>query len=134
VAAVLNLVPGSLEKELLAGIERQDHELCEEVKGLMFVFEDIHSLDDRSLQRVLRDVETKELALALKVASDQLRDRIRASMTQRAAAALEEEMEFLGPVRLRDVEAAQAAVVKQVRALEEAGEVAIGGGSDDIVV
>jgi flagellar motor switch protein FliG len=134
VAAVLNLVPSSLEKELLSGIERQDQELCEEVKSLMFVFEDIQHLDDRSLQRLLRDGETKELALALKVASDPLRDRIRSTMSQRAVSALDEEMEFLGPVRLRDVETAQAAVVKQVRALEETGEVTISGGSDDIVV
>lgn len=134
VAEVLNLVPGSLEKELLSGIERQDRELCEEVKGLMFVFEDIHKLDEKSLQRLLRDVETKELALALKAASDQLKDKIRSMMSQRAVAALDEEIEFLGPVRLRDVEAAQAAIVKRVRALEEAGEVTISGGSDDIVV
>jgi flagellar motor switch protein FliG len=134
VAAVLNLVPGSLEKELLAGIERQDRELCDEVKGLMFVFEDIQRLDDRSLQRLLRDVESKELALALKVASEALKERIRSTMSQRAVSALDEEMEFLGPVRLRDVEAAQATIVKRVRGLEELGEIAISGGADDIVV
>jgi len=134
VAAVLNHITGSLEKELLDGLDRQDHDLCEEVKGLMFVFEDIVRLDDRSLQRVLREVASKELALALKVASDELRDRITSMMSQRAVNALIEEMEFLGPVRVRDVEAAQASIVKTVRALEEAGEIVIGGGVDDYVV
>jgi len=134
VAAVLNHITGSLEKELLDGLDRQDHDLCEEVKGLMFVFEDIVRLDDRSLQRVLREVASKELALALKVASDELRDRIKSMMSQRAVNALIEEMEFLGPVRVRDVEAAQASIVKTVRALEEAGEIVIGGGVDDYVV
>lgn len=134
VAAVLNLIPSSLEKELLAGIERQDAALCEEVKSLMFVFDDIRNLDDRSLQRVLRDVETKELALALKAASEELKDRVFSVMSQRAIAALNEEVEFLGPVRLSDVETAQAGIVKQVRALEEAGEVTIAGGTDDILL
>lgn len=134
VAEVLNLLPSSLEKELLAGIDRQDSELCEEVKGLMFVFEDIRNLDDRSLQTLLRDVETKDLALALKVSSDELKERIRSMLSQRASSALDEEMEFLGPVRLRDVEGAQAAIIKRVRALEEAGEVTISGGADDIIV
>lgn len=134
VAAVLNHITGSLEKELLDGLDRQDHDLCEEVKGLMFVFEDIVRLDDRSLQRVLREVASKELALALKVASEELRDRIKSMMSQRAVNALIEEMEFLGPVRVRDVEAAQASIVKTVRALEEAGEIVIGGGVDDYVV
>jgi flagellar motor switch protein FliG len=133
VAAVLNLVSGSLEKELLDGIDRQDHELCEEVKSLMFVFEDIAKLDDRSLQRVLREVESKELALALKAASEELKQRIRSMMSARAVGALDEEMEFLGPVRLRDVETAQATIVRRVRTLEEAGEITIGGGTDDFI-
>lgn len=134
VAAVLNLIAGSLEKDLLEQIERQDPELSEEIKSLMFVFEDIGGLDDRSLQRVLREVESKELALALKAASDSLTERILSVMSQRAVNALKEEMEFLGPVRVREVEAAQAAVVKVVRALEEAGEIVIGTGSDDLIV
>jgi len=134
VAAVLNLLPGSLEKELLSGIEREDRELCEEVKSLMFVFEDIKTLDPRSLQRVLRDVEVRELAMALKVASDDLQERIRATMSQRAVMALDQEMEFLGPVRLRDVETAQAAIIQRIRDLEAEGEITVSGGGDDIIV
>src|SRR5690606_7766781 len=121
-------------KELLDGIGKLDPELCEEIKGLMFVFEDIMHLDDKTLQRILREVEVKELALALKAASAELKDRIHSVMSQRAVNALSEEMEMLGPVRRRDVEAAQAGTVKEIRALEEAGEVVLGGAADEFVV
>ncbi len=134
VAAVLNLVVGTLEKDLLDGLEQQDPELCEEIKSLMFVFEDIARLDDKALQRALRDIDSKELALALKAASDELKERIRSVMSQRAASAIQEEMEMLGPVRLRDVEEAQAAVVKVIRGLEEAGEIVIGGAADEVIL
>jgi flagellar motor switch protein FliG len=134
VAEVLNLVPTSLEKELLDGLALEDPELCEQIKNLMFVFEDLVSLDDRGLQRLLREVDSKELALALKATSEELRNRIMGSMSQRAVTALKEEMEFLGPVRLRDVEAAQANIVTQVRALEEAGEIVINAGTDDVLL
>ncbi|MFS8639141.1 MAG: flagellar motor switch protein FliG [Gemmatimonadota bacterium] len=134
VAAVLNHVAGSLEKDLLEGIARQDPELCEEIKSLMFVFEDIVRLDDRALQRVLQSVDARELALALKAASDEVKSRIRSVMSQRAATALQEEMELLGPVRLRDVEEAQATIVKTIRALEESGEIVIGGAADEVIL
>ena len=134
VANVLNLMTGSVEKELLEHLAWQDQVLCEQIKNLMFVFEDLIKLDDRGLQRLLRDVQTKELALALKAASEPLRTRVLSLLSQRAGDALTEEMEFLGPVRLRDVEAAQANVVKLVRALEETGEVVINGGEDDMVL
>jgi flagellar motor switch protein FliG len=100
----------------------------------MFVFEDLVRLDDRSLQRLLREVDSKALALALKVASDELKERILGVMSQRAVTALQEEMEFMGPVKLRDVENAQSTIVNQVRELEDAGEVVITGGSDDLVI
>jgi flagellar motor switch protein FliG len=134
VAAVLNLINGPVEKELLDQLSRQDAELCEQIKNLMFVFEDILKLDDRGLQRILRDVQTKELALALKAASDPLRQKIFSMLSSRAGDALKEEIEFLGPVRMRDVETAQSNVVKVIRALEETGEVVIGGGDDDMVL
>ncbi len=135
VAAILNFTAGSLEKMLLDGVAARDPKLCEEIKNLMFVFEDLASLDDRSLQRLLREVDAKQLALALKAASDELRGKITGAMSQRAVQALEEEMEYMGPVRLRDVEQAQATIVAQVRALEEAGEIVIaGGGADDMVI
>lgn len=134
VAAVLNHVGTSLEKELMDAVAQQDAELCEQIKNLMFVFEDLVRLDDRSLQRVMRDVDMKQLAMALKAASDELKQKIFASMSQRALGALQEEMEFLGPVKVRDVDAAQAAVVKLVRALEESGEITISSGGDDVLI
>lgn len=134
VAAILNLVTQTLEKELLENIAQQDPTLSEEIKNLMFVFEDIVKLDDRSLQRLLRDVQTRDLATALKGASDGLKKRVFGCLSNRAADAVREEMELLGPVRLRDVEAAQASTVRLVRTLEESGEIVIGGGTDDMVV
>ncbi|MFQ5538640.1 MAG: flagellar motor switch protein FliG [Gemmatimonadota bacterium] len=133
VAEVLNLLSAGIEKDLLDGVAETDVELSEQIKDLMFVFEDIVKLDDAGITRLLRDVETKELAMALKLASEELTDRILNSMSSRARDALQEEMEFLGPVRVSDVETAQANVVKMARALEEAGEIVIGGG-DDLVV
>lgn len=134
VAAVLNLIPPSMEKELLEGLSEQDAELCEQVKNMMFVFEDIIVLDARAMQRVLREVDSKDLALALKVSSDELKQHVLGAMSKRAVEALEEEMEFLGPVRLRDVETAQVGIVARVRQLEEAGEIVISAGGDDEVV
>jgi flagellar motor switch protein FliG len=134
VAAVLNNVAASLESVLLDGVAAKDAALCEEIKNLMFVFEDIASLDNRALQRLLRDVDSKELALALKAASHDLREKITGAMSQRAVQALTDEMEMMGPVRMRDVETAQTNIVGMVRRLEEAGEIVISGGDDDLVV
>lgn len=134
VAAVLNLVPATIERDLLEGLTERDQTLADEIKNLMFVFDDLAKLDDRSLQRVMRDIEVKELALALKAASEEVKGKILGTMSQRAVAALKEEMEFLGAVRLRDVEAAQGNIVKVVRALEEAGEIVINAGGDEMVI
>ncbi len=133
VAEVLNLLSAGVEKDLLDGVAEKDAELSEQIKNLMFVFEDIAKLDDKGITRLLRDVETRELSLALKMASEELKDRILGSMSTRARDALMEEMEFLGPVRVSDVEVAQSSIVKMARALEEAGEIVIGG-SDDMVI
>lgn len=134
VAAVLNLVSSSLEKEVLDLVTEKDAQLSDQIKNLMFVFEDLTSLDDKSLQRLLREVDIKQLALALKAASPELKDKIMGTMSQRAVAGLKEAMEFLGPVRMRDVEAAQTDIVSKVRALEETGEIVLSGGSDDFLV
>lgn len=134
VAAILNLMQGAVEKAILERVSDADPALSEQIKNLMFVFEDLRGLDDRALQRLLRDVDTKTLAMALKGASAELRQRILSQMSQRAATALQEEMENLGPTRMKDVEAAQAGVVTQARALEEAGEIVLTGGGDDVVV
>jgi flagellar motor switch protein FliG len=100
----------------------------------MFVFEDLSTLDDKSLQRLLREVDVKQLALALKAASPDLKAKIMGTMSQRAVAGLKEEMEFLGPVKMRDVEAAQTDIVSKVRALEETGEIVLSAGTDDVIV
>jgi flagellar motor switch protein FliG len=134
VAAILNIMPASLEKQLMEGVQHRDAALCEQIRNLMFVFEDIASIDDRSIQRVLREIEGKELALALKGSSPELQAKIMGAMSQRAVASLKEEMEMMGPTKKRDVEAAQANVVAAVRRLEEAGEIVLGGGTDDLVL
>jgi flagellar motor switch protein FliG len=134
VAAVLNLVSSSLEKEVLDLVAEKDTQLSDQIKNLMFVFEDLSSLDDKSLQRLLREVDVKQLALALKAASPELKAKIMQTMSQRAVAGLKEEIEFLGPVKMRDVEAAQTDIVSKVRALEETGEIVLSAGSDDVIV
>jgi flagellar motor switch protein FliG len=134
VAAVLNFVNASLEKVLLDGVQAKDPQLCDQIKNLMFVFEDIQTLDSRALQRLLRDVDSKELALALKAASVELKTKIMAAMSQRAVQALTDEMELMGPSRMRDVEAAQANIVATVRKLEEAGEIVLTAGEDDLLL
>lgn len=136
VVAVLNQVDRGTEKTIMESLEMQDPELADEIKKRMFLFEDIVLLDDRSMQRVLREVDlSKDLPMALKVASEEVKQKIFKNMSKRAAENLRENMEFLGPVRLRDVEEAQAKIVNLIRKLEEDGEVIIArGGGDDIVV
>jgi len=134
VAEVLNLVAPSLEKAIMRGVEERDPSLSEQIRNLMFVFEDVVSLDDRSMQRLLREVDVKELALALKAASNEVKNKILGGMSQRASGALKEEMEMLGPARKRDIESAQTAIVAMIRKLEDAGEIVVGGGADDLVV
>lgn len=133
VADVLNVVASGLEKELLEGVAERDPELSEEIKNLMFVFEDIVNLDNESVGRLLREVDTEQLALALKVASEELKEKILGSLSSRARDALLEQMDFLGPVRVSDVENAQSEIVGVVRMLEESGEIMIGGGDELIV-
>src|SRR5579884_3982488 len=134
VAEVLNLVTPSLEKAIMRGVEEKDPSLSEQIRNLMFVFEDVVSLDDRSMQRLLREIDVKELALALKAASNEVKNKILGGMSQRASGALKEEMEMLGPARKRDIESAQTAIVAMIRKLEDAGEIVVGGGADDLVV
>jgi flagellar motor switch protein FliG len=135
VAKLLNMTGGSLEKELLEGIESRNADIATQIKSLMFVFEDLLLVDSRGIQRVLRDVDAKDLALALKAASDELKKHIRSNMSERAGQALEEEIEMLGPVRVKDVEAAHLRIVEIVRQLSDSGEIMIAGrgGGDDII-
>lgn len=135
VVEVLNSVDRSTERTILDALEIQDPELAEEIKKRMFVFEDIVTLDNRSIQRVIRDCENEDLQLALKVASDEVKEIVLSNMSQRMAETFKDEMEFMGPVRLRDVEEAQTRIVAVIRRLEEAGEIIIArGGGDDIIV
>ena len=134
VAAILNLVSTSLEKEVLDLVAEKDASLSDQIKNLMFVFEDLSSLDDKSLQRLLREIDVKQLALALKAASAELKQKIMGVMSQRAVAGLKEEIEFLGPVKMRDVETAQSDIVAKVRALEETGEIVLSAGTEDVVI
>jgi len=136
VAKVLTLASGSAEKAIIESITQRNHELAQQITNLMFAFEDLVSLDGKSMQRILRDVDSKELALALKAASEELKAHIMKNMSERAAGALTEEMEYLGPVRVKDVESAQTRIIAAVRSLEEAGEIVLGGrgGGDELIL
>lgn len=135
VVEVLNGVDRQTEKTILDALEIQDPELAEEIKKRMFVFEDIVTLDNRSIQRIIRDCENEDLLLSMKVCSDEVKDVIFQNMSQRMSEMFKEEMEVMGPVRLRDVEEAQARIVAIIRRLEDAGEIIIArGGGDDVIV
>lgn len=136
VVEVLNRVDRSTEKVIMESLAVQDPGLAEEIKKRMFLFEDIVNLDNRSVQRVLHEVDhARDLPLALKMASEEVKQKIMRNISRRAAENLRENLEYLGPVRLRDVEEAQAKIVNIIRRLEEEGEIIVGrGGGDDIVV
>ncbi|MCL4741883.1 MAG: flagellar motor switch protein FliG [Phycisphaerales bacterium] len=136
VAEVLNLADRATEKSIMEGLEAEDPDLVEQIRRLMFVFEDILLVNDKGIQAVLKEVDNDELSLALKTASPELQEKIFSNMSQRAAALIKEDMEFMGPVRVSDVEAAQQRIVDIVRRLEEAGEVLIQGrgGEAEMVV
>ena len=131
---ILNNVDRGTEKGLLENLEKEDSELAAEIKNKMFVFEDIVQLDDRSIQQVLREVDTKELSLALKGVPEAVQEKILGNLSKRAADMLREDMEFMGPVRIKDVEGAQQRVVKIIRALEDSGEVVISRGETEMVL
>ncbi|GLO65993.1 MULTISPECIES: flagellar motor switch protein FliG [Oceanobacillus] len=135
VVEVLNGVDRSTERTILDALEIQDPDLAEEIKKRMFVFEDIVILDNRAIQRVVREVDNEDLRLALKVASEEVKDIVFQNMSERMVQTFKEEMEFMGPVRLRDVEEAQTRIVGLIRRLEDIGEIVIArGGGDDIIV
>ncbi|MCP4633259.1 MAG: flagellar motor switch protein FliG [candidate division Zixibacteria bacterium] len=135
IADILNLVETAAEKMILEAIETDDPELASEIKNLMFVFEDITLLDDRSIQRVLKEVETKDLSIALKASSDDAKKKIFSNVSERVAVMIQEEMEFMGPMRLSDVEAAQQRVVEVIRRLQEEGQIVVTGrGSKEEIV
>ncbi len=128
-ADILNLVGQRFEKNILSGIAKENPDLASEIKNLMFVFEDIINLDDRSIQMILREVDNKELSMALKASSEELKAKILSNMSRRAAEMVEEELGFMGPVRLREVEEVQQRVIDIIRRLEDEGQIVIGHGT-----
>lgn len=135
VVEVLNSVDRSTEKTILDELDNRDPELSEDIKKRMFVFEDIVTLDHFAIQRVIREINNQDMILSLKAASDEVKAIIFQNMSQRMSETMKEEMTFLGPVRLREVEEAQMNIVSTIRRLEDAGEVVIArGGGDDVIV
>ena len=125
VAEILNMTGRSTEKAVLERLDSQDPEIAEEIRNMMFTFDDIANLTDREIQMVLREVDTKDLATALKGSAPEMQDRIFSNVSERVSQMIREEMEFSGPVRMSDVEEVQLRVVQTVRQLEEAGQVTV---------
>jgi flagellar motor switch protein FliG len=133
IVAILNQTDRASEQQILAELEQSDPELAERIRNEMFVFDDVTSLDDRTLQQILRNVVPKDLALALKTVADAVRDKFLRNVSERAAQDVLEEIELLGPTRVSQVEAAQSAIVKTVRELESSGEIVLARGDDEFV-
>ncbi len=132
---ILNNVDRSTEKHILETLEIEDTELAEEIRKRMFVFEDIITLDNRSIQRILKEVDNQQLAIALKGATEEVQQVIYSNMTKRMAEMIKEDIEYIGPVRLKEVEEAQQKIVNIIRKLEDSGEIIVSrGGGDEIIV
>ena len=132
---ILNTVDRGTEKHIMESLEIEDPELADEIRKKMFVFEDILSLDDRSIQRVLREVDNNELAVALKGSNEEVQNLIFSNLSKRLATMIREDMDFMGPVRMKDVEEAQQKIVNIIRKLEDSAEIIISrGGGDEVVV
>jgi flagellar motor switch protein FliG len=130
---ILNRADRGTERLILEGLEHANEELADEVRQLMFVFEDIVTLDDRSVQLILRQVDTKDLAVALKGVQSAVKDKIKRNMSERAGQNLMEEIDLMGPVRLKDVETAQGGIVRIIRSLEEAGQIVLSRSGDEFI-
>ncbi len=133
-AQILSRSGRAVEKSVLEALDEKDPELAENVRKLMFTFDDIVNLDDRSIQVVLREVDSKDLGIALKGSSEEVKERILKNLSQRAAQMLKEELEYMGPVRLKQVEEAQSKIVAIIRRLEEAGTIVVSRGGEDEIV
>ena len=135
VAEILNATERSIEEEVLAEIETESPQMAEEIRELMFVFEDIKNLDDRSIRELLKEISNEDLTLALKGASDELKEKFFSNLSERAATMIKEDLEIMGPVRLLDVEQAQRNIVRIVRQLEAEGRIVIAGkGGEDVLI
>ncbi len=134
-AEILNQIDRKTEKSILEKIEEEEEERADNIRQSMFIFEDLVTLDDRSIRALLKEISNDELLLALKTASDTLKEKIFSNLSQRAAEMLKEDMEVMGPVRVKEVEQAQRSIIKTARRLEEEGKIVLGGrGGDDVVV
>jgi len=131
VVDMLNIMEKKSEKQILEGVEQEDPKLAEEIKAMMFVFEDMVSLDDRSMQMILREIDQQTLTLALRGANDEMRERIFVNVSSRAAQMLREDIDSMGPVKLSEVEQAQSEVVQVALRLEEEGKIAVSAGGDE---
>jgi flagellar motor switch protein FliG len=131
VAQILNVTDRMTNKGILENLEQDDAALADEIKRLMFVFEDLLKLDNKAMQALLKEVDNSQWATALKGAGEEIRQKVLGNLTQRAAEMLKEEIEYLGPVRVSDVEAVKRQIVDVVRRLEEAGEISVAGGGGD---
>ena len=135
VANILNRSTNASAKAMLESIETRDFDMATQIKRLMFLFEDIVTIDDRGIQRILRDVDKRDLALALKISDDKIKQKIFKNMSERASEVVKEELEFMGPVKLKEVEAAQIRIVDIMKQLEDQDEISIGGkGKEDVFV
>ena len=135
IVAILNTVDRGTEKRIMESLEIEEPELADEIRKKMFVFEDILLLDDRAIQRVMRDVDNSDLSVALKGANEEVQAAIFKNMSSRMATMIKEDMEFMGPVRMKDVEEAQQKIVGIIRKLEDSAEIVISrGGGDELVV
>lgn len=131
---LLNRVDRTTERMILENLSDSNPELADAVKNMMFVFEDIVNLDDRAIQQILKEVDTKDLGMALKGVGNDVQNKIYSNMSERAVSMLKEDMEFMGPVKVRAVEEAQQKIVAAIRRLEESGEITIGRGDDDVLI
>ncbi|HDM78051.1 MAG TPA: flagellar motor switch protein FliG [Deltaproteobacteria bacterium] len=129
-AEIINCLDKKTEEIVLSQLEEEQAELAEEIRKLMFVFEDLLKLDDRSIRTILKEVKNEDLILALKGASEELRNKIFSNLSSRAAEMIKEDLEAMGPVKLSDVEEAQQKIILIVRSLEKEGKIVIGGGSE----
>jgi len=135
-AAILNKTTVSVSKEIISEIMEKDEDVAFEIKRLMFLFEDIIHISDKDIQRILKEVDRKDLAFSLKVAEDNVKDKVYKNMSERAADLLKEELQFMGPIKLKEVEGAQARIVDVIKQLEEQEEITInmGGGGEEVYV
>lgn len=131
---LLQRVDRATERLILDSLSDNNPELADEVKNMMFVFEDVIQLDDRAIQSILKEVDVKELAMALKGVNDEVRNKIYRNMSERATNMLKEDMDYMGPIKMRQVEEAQQKIVAIIRRLEEAGEISVGRGEEDVLI